>query len=340
MTKPKLQVVTTTTALAPARPGPKFKIPLLTEMTPAAQRAYIYEAHDAVLAHQLTLPDWSPQDVGMTVEEGLRVMLQNAVNPPTRHDHEVHRVKEALRYLGIELTPSRTRKLAELPSAADDSVSDEEYRERYIAALHTVPNAVTGPRAIVGESASPLGYITRGLSGRYKGPKAAQKPLLQYYDLFHSLGFPLYSKSYRHLIDFNEVLANYKPWLAEAERGKHALKLKRATVRQLEEEAPEIVRLRAHNLILNTRVRHHGQTTIREALVLARTEVDTMERHAWWFSLREAGIELQPDGAACAGVVVHPANLINRNRLELSPYKKLLGSTIEGALEVRFELVV
>lgn len=341
MTKPKLQVVATTAA-PPAALGPQFKIPLLTEMTPAEQRAFILEAHDAVLAHRLTLPDRATPDVGMTVEEGLRVMLKNKLNPPDPHDREPFRVADALSYLGIELTPSRTRKLAELPHY-DDVIGDEmeeEYMQRYNAALATVPNTVTGPRAIVGESATPLGYITRGLTGRHKGSKAAQKPLIQYYDLFHSLGFPLYSKSYRHLIDVSEVLANYNPWLAEAERDKHALKQKRALVKQLEKEAPEIVRLRAHNLILNSRVSHHGQATIREALMKAHADEDADERRAWWFRLQEAGIELQPAGAACAGIVVHPANLIWRNRLELAPYKKLLGSTIDGAREVRFELVV
>ena len=111
-------------------------------------------------------------------------------------------------------------------------------------------------------------------------------------------------------------------------------------MKKLGEEAPEIVRLRAHNLILNTRVAPCNQATIREALVRARTDQDANERRAWRFRLHEAGIEFQPEGAGCAGIVVHPANLIGLNRLELAPYKKLLGSTIDGAREVRFELVV
>lgn len=340
MTKPKLSVVATAPAPATAEASPKFKIPLLTEMSPAEQRAFILEAHDAVLAHPLTLPDWTPSEVGMTVEEGLKVMLRNKLNPPDPHDKEAFRVEQALSYLGIELTPSRTRKLAELPRGEDviDEELEVEYKQRYDAALFTVPNTVSGPRAIVGESATPIGYITRGLNSWFKAAKIAQKPLLKYYDLFHSLGFPLYSKSYRHLIDFNEVLANYKPYLAEAERDKHALKLKRATVRQLEDEAPEIVRLRAHNLILGSKL--DSRTTIRDALVKARTDEDASERRMWRFRLQEAGIEVQYDEASCAGVVVHPDKLVHRNRLELSPYKKLLGGTIDGAREVRFELVV
>ncbi len=339
MTKPKLSVVPTVAATpAPAEAGPKYKIPLLTEMSPAEQRAFILEAHDAVLAHPLTLPDWTPSDVGMTVEEGLKVLLRSKLSPPDPHDDEAFRVEQALKYLGIELTPSRTRKLAELPSPTDDNFDAEEYSKLHAAALYTVPNVVSGPRAIDGESATPLGYITRGLNSWYKAAKTARKPLLKYYDLFDLRGFPLYSKSYRHLIDFNEVLANYKPYLAEAERDKHALKVKRATVRQLEEEAPEVVHLRAHNLILGSKL--DSRTTIRDALVKARTDEDASERRMWRFRLQDVGIEVQYDVATCAGVVVHPDKLVSRNRLELSPYKKLLGGTIDGAREVRFELVV
>ena len=226
MTKPKLSVVPNVAPPpAPAKAGPKFKIPLLTEMSPAEQRAFILEAHDAVLAHPLTLPDWTPSDVGMTVEEGLKVMLRNKLNPPDRNDREAFRAASALEYLGIELTPSRSRKLAELPSAFEGIVAGEEekYTPLFDEAWRTVPNTVTGPRAVVGESATPIGYITRNLNGWFKAAKSARKPLIRYYDLFHELGFPLYSKTYRHLIDVAEVLAHYKPWHALDERNRYEL---------------------------------------------------------------------------------------------------------------------
>lgn len=332
MSKPKVALALVNTA--PPVPAPKskrkprsFMIPLLTEMTPEEQQAFVLEAHDAILALQLPKAQ-------MTVKEAL-LTLASGVDRPYRTP--AYWIEHDLRMLRVQVAPQ---------VHLHQCTTIDEYTSKN-RALYS-PQGL----AVAGESAKPIGYVI-GYAEDYPSAKALAKPLKKYYDVlascngFVGIGFPLYHTSYRHLVDVACVLENYRPWLAEGERDRRAAKVAREQVEELSAESPEAVARRAHKAILERPLGR--ELSVRQALVLARTPVAPAgedesihdyiqrfrEQQIYQFILSDCGIQALPEGAPCAGIVVHPGKLTSKG---LQQYRKMLGGTEEGAREVCFQL--
>lgn len=142
------------------------------------------------------------------------------------------------------------------------------------------------------------------------------------------------------MIDVFEVLDYYLPYHADEERESYELGLAKKRVATVASDSQEAVARRAHAAILATPLNPDGTLTIREVLQNFKAARTSREVLLWCRILERAGIEAQPDDADCAGLVVKPRQLIGRNRLELTPFLKMLGSTRAGASDVRFKLYI
>lgn len=344
MTRPTLSVVAASVAAhsVPAGQDQKpFNIPVLTELSPAGQKVHIYAAHDAILA--FVVPS-----LGQTVKEALLRMAQLKASPALDKDYESSSIEKALKPLCVQLAKPRRRKaeerIAQVQQLMDAGYDSEAAHQALTQVRDPVwdgrPNELEGLHTMVGEGPTPIGYVSQFPRNLTRAEQAMMKPLFPYLDCYHRLGFPLYHDSYKHLIDVPEVLGYALPNFAYEEREARELKVNKAKVAQVAGDSPEAATRRAHAAILATQLGTHDSLQIREALLTARAAKTAKDIALWHKILEAVGIEVQPDDKDCAAIVVNPRRLVRMNPQALAPFMKLLGTTLDGARNVRFKLYV
>lgn len=292
-----------------------FKYPLLTEMSPDEQRAYVEHAHDAILAARLpTYPD-------LTVKEAL--LLYPQLKLAERAEGYQHTpgalwsgwLERDLEVLGVQLSPPRDRLLAPLEAAvlAGYEVDDSEFGLAMRAGRFDLP-----AMHVIGVTERPIGYAVCPDKPSNSAQRASQKPILHFYDVVPlQWGLPLYHEPYKHLIDMTEVLERHQPWQALKEREAAEKRATKAAVAQLAEDAPAAALARSFKLIMSARLEF--SFTVREAIRSAQHTAEEDSRPfdkrmvAWQVrthyatALAKAGILMRQDGSAD---VVAPDKLV------------------------------
>lgn len=320
----------------------------LRAMSPDEQKAFILEAHDALLSFQIPEEDF-------TVESALKYFSENKPDPNVREAW----LKKWLGLLKVEVTipDKQLTRMAEYAAhlaATKHAVNigeEEPYEGLYVIQMLPVGPSVIDS-SIQGESPYPIGYVygypTKTVDSKH------YKQLLPYYDVlagptwFGRGVFPLYNKSYRHLIDIDAVISNYSPTWLNKQLGREIDRKDAKKLKAKAETAPQAATSEAHAAILNFNL---GTKTIREAIILVRDEL--IKRNSdlesipfsgkdgiqwWWSILDDRGIEVQLDKEYSA-IVVDPTKLCKGVAgEELKVYKKMLGNTAAEAKKVLFKL--
>lgn len=302
-----------------------FKIPLLSEMSPAQQRAYVEEAHDAILATRLV---HRPE---LTVKEALLLLPQLKLTEQSpSYERKAGQIwsgtlESDLQVLGVQLSIPRSRLVEGVRARAEAGydVSKDENLE----ALREGPFAVP-PMYVVGVTAQPIGYATNLEKTSRPEYRAAQKPIRHYFDVVPALGWglPLYHDEFKHLIDMAEVLERHLPVEALEERHRAERRAAKVSVEQLAEDAPNAALAKAFQLILSASIQ--PRFTVRQAIRIAQhaphQETATVEermrvrrlRFEYETMLYNSGILVAADGAQ-GGEIVDPGKLLRLYELRV-----------------------
>lgn len=139
--------------------APAFKIPILTEMSRAEQRAFLTDAHDAILAVQLP-------KLGVTVKEALlRLAIIKAISP--EYTVEAYQIERALRLFNVQLAKPLRKRRDEYLAAAETLIShgySEEKAAELLKSEHDAMwsaggNDLQGLHTVGGEGPTPIGYM-------------------------------------------------------------------------------------------------------------------------------------------------------------------------------------
>ena len=299
-----------------------FKIPLLTEMSPEAQRAYVEQAHDEILAARL------PTHSELTVKKALLLLPQLKLAEPLHGSGPLWptALESELQIMGVQLAPPRLRQIdaSIAREEAGFTVTNEKHDQTLDAGPFDLP-----PMYVVGSvTAQPIGYATHLPKTTQPEFLAAQRPIRKYFDVVpKGWGLPLYHDQFKHLIDMTEVLERHDPWEAEQERRRAERKAAKAAVAQLAEDAPNAALAKAFQLILNASM-PASLSSVREAIRRAQhvpppetaTVAERMLARRIRFesekSLYNAGILVVAD-VAPGGEVVDPERLLRLSGLRV-----------------------